>query len=587
VRYLIPLVVIFLGVTAYWARGDAFVRTQAMKASTIAEIFVEEDAIRVDLEIGVTDLPAFRNLLPDELLGKMNLESEGTAAERVARFFDEDWVIEDGAGERLRGTVRMMEGRQRIRRDEITGEPLPVPEGEEEAVVAVEILYPLKGRPEVLMFSPPQRAGGGGVSASVGFVAYHEGVPVNDFRYLSGRAILYLDWQDPWYSKFRNPNLQRTYSAPIQGFLYVENFEVRKEIVARPLDLQSWIDLGLEGKEIIKASEQAAIKEKVAAFLGKHCPVMIDGERVTMVLDRIHFIRRTLKGTVVIDLPEDLPVASATIGAIFVAPIKGLPQTVTMDWDLFNERIQVIEAVATDEAGGMPSRLMPDMATLEWKNYLKNPTVPSFAEIAPPPTANRISIPVVSLWCLLLFLIILRGVYVQRMGVSKLAKVTGIFAFIGIFSLWNFGRITVPNPFHRQAMLSGEEKEEVIGGLLRNTYRAFDFREESVIYDTLERSVEGDLLTEVYLDIQKALELQGQGGARARVTAVELLGVEAVPFEGGPAFEANCTWTVSGSVGHWGHIHQRQNQYEALLRVEPSEEAWKITGLELLDEKRL
>jgi hypothetical protein len=42
-----------------------------------------------------------------------------------------------------------------------------------------------------------------------------------------------------------------------------------------------------------------------------------------------------------------------------------------------------------------------------------------------------------------------------------------------------------------------------------------------------------------------------------------------------------------GSVGHRGHIHIRKNQYEADIAVEPVDGAWKITSLELLEEKRI
>ncbi|MDX2497992.1 MAG: hypothetical protein QNL11_08845 [Desulfobacterales bacterium] len=42
-----------------------------------------------------------------------------------------------------------------------------------------------------------------------------------------------------------------------------------------------------------------------------------------------------------------------------------------------------------------------------------------------------------------------------------------------------------------------------------------------------------------------------------------------------------------GSVGHRGHIHIRKNQYEADITVEPVDGAWKITSLELLEEKRI
>ena len=50
------------------AHADATMRTTAMVAPTIAEIFIETNAVRVELEIGSTDLEGFHNLLPDELL---------------------------------------------------------------------------------------------------------------------------------------------------------------------------------------------------------------------------------------------------------------------------------------------------------------------------------------------------------------------------------------------------------------------------------------------------------------------------------------------------------------------------------------
>ena len=42
-----------------------------------------------------------------------------------------------------------------------------------------------------------------------------------------------------------------------------------------------------------------------------------------------------------------------------------------------------------------------------------------------------------------------------------------------------------------------------------------------------------------------------------------------------------------GTVGHWGHVHTRVNQYDAIVKVKAIENNWKIVGLELLEEKRL
>ena len=65
-------------------------------------------------------------------------------------------------------------------------------------------------------------------AAAVGFVIYHKGVAVNDFRYLTAAQRLHLDWNDPWYSAFDTRNLRRQFYTPMAGFIYVEPYEVRK-----------------------------------------------------------------------------------------------------------------------------------------------------------------------------------------------------------------------------------------------------------------------------------------------------------------------------------------------------------------------
>ena len=126
----------------------------------------------------------------------------------------------------------------------------------------------------------------------------------------------------------------------------------------------------------------------------------------------------------------------------------------------------------------------------------------------------------------------------------------------------------------------------MVSGLLHNIYRAFDFREEEQIYDMLDRSVQGDLLTRIYLETRTGLELANQGGARAKVKEVEVVELST---EGGEAggFLATAVWHVTGSVGHWGHVHQRQNQYRAELGVAAQDGAWKLVALEVLEEERL
>ena len=138
----------------------------------------------------------------------------------------------------------------------------------------------------------------------------------------------------------------------------------------------------------------------------------------------------------------------------------------------------------------------------------------------------------------------------------------------------------------QRARVSDAEASRVVADLLHNVYRAFDFRAEEDIYDVLSQSVGGDLLTDIYLDTRRGLELENQGGARAKVKQIDLESVTARPSEDG-GFLANASWVVGGTVGHWGHLHQRRNKYQAKLDIRPVDGVWKLVDMEVLQEERL
>ena len=318
-------------------RADAIVQSNAMFSTTIAEIFIDEQAVVVDFEVGLNDVPAFANLLPDELYERLDNEPL-PLAQRAQRFFAEDFLLVPDQGEALRGEIIAMGPEERVRRDTITGEPLPVDEDAAEIVVRMRLGYELTGQPAELniVLGPVMQR------ASIGFVAYHKTVAVNDFRYLTAIQTLRLDWQDPWYTSFTARGLRRSQFAPMSGFIYVEPYEVRKEIIVRPKDLQQWIDLGLEGRETIPVEIQDEIKRKVGEFLREKQPVEIDGQVIEPELARVNFLARSLRTSLVIDPPQELPIDSAIMGVIFVYPVvEPLPQRVTMDWDMFMMKCEV------------------------------------------------------------------------------------------------------------------------------------------------------------------------------------------------------------------------------------------------------
>ncbi len=138
-------------------RADAIVVSRAMFASTIAEYFVEEDRVRVELEIGAGDLPIFRNLMPDALYQDLGFGDEPLAA-RVERFFAEDMaILVDGVP--LAGGVIAMGPETRVRRDPVTGDPIVDDEEEPEVVIRATLVYPFVGQPESLALTAPPASG--------------------------------------------------------------------------------------------------------------------------------------------------------------------------------------------------------------------------------------------------------------------------------------------------------------------------------------------------------------------------------------------------------------------------------------------
>ena len=217
---------------------------------------------------------------------------------------------------------------------------------------------------------------------------------------------------------------------------------------------------------------------------------------------------------------------------------------------------------------------------LRWENFLKFPELPTLTDIEKPPTALQ-QIAAWARWVMLAVSILLLVFVVRNLGQRRSVATrfaTALVPVLGLAMLFFYQ--------HRQVEMDDERLQQLVGDLLHNVYRAFDYRGEEVIYGVLEKSVSGDLLTDIYLETQKGLELANQGGARVKVKSTEISDVELVDRDGNQLTIAS-EWSVSGSVGHWGHVHQRSNGYRANLEISEIDGAWKLTGLEILEEQRL
>ncbi len=374
------------------------------------------------------------------------------------------------------------------------------------------------------------------------------------------------------------------------SFLYVEPYEVRHEILTRVKDLEQWVDLGLRGDEYIEPDELEGLRQRIGEFLLHKNTVRVDGRALKPILDRISYVKVAITGIQLIENPERLDISTAIVGVIISYITDGLPQEVTVNWELFTDQIRRVPATAIDPAGPLVSYVEPQDNVHKWTNVLKKYQMPTVEAIAVAGSLGRVNVPVGSLAFLAVLLpmgwqIARRRRHGKSVAVPIMAMVALLAASLATYP---YTQVSVAKPTAIAGSLEGEPAQVLLHTLLKNVYRAFDFREEGDVYDKLALSVSGDLLANIYLQNRASFAVQKAGGAQAKIKQVEILDVTAEKIADRPlAFAFKSKWTAMGTVGHWGHVHTRKNLYDAIVTVTAVDGNWKITNLELLEEKRV
>lgn len=573
------------------AKADWINLTGAETSPNIAEVYILDDHVKLVLEIYVGDLQEFPQLIPDDFF-KEKPKDRPALQQRLHDFSKTRFQLTTGSGERLLAESLLAEPRLRKDRyspfagmtNPYTGQRIAAAPADKRVLYA-ELIYPFGGKPDRITLTPPLQEDGR-PRVSIGFIAYHKAVPVIDFRYLGTAVTVNLDWHDPWYTKFDNPNLKRHHKSALMSYLYIEPYEVRHEILVRVRDLEHWMDLGLRDREFIELDELEPLKRRVGEFLKDKNPVRIDGVAVAPILDRMDYVRVAITGIQILQQPERLETSTAILGVILAYITDGLPQEVTTKWELFTSQIQQVPATSIDPAGPLLTYVEPGDPIHRWTNFLKNYKAPTVAPVTADTSLTSVNVPVISLLCLigLIPMSILISRQKQRRGsiaVIALLVVVAVVAF-------PFARVSIAKPGLAAPELADADAKAVLQDLLSNVYRAFDFREEEDVYDKLAHSVNGELLADVYLQNRQSMQIQRAGGAQARVKEVEVMEVTA---ERNPdqafSYQLAAKWSALGTVGHWGHVHTRQNLYDAVITINVVDGVWKISALDVLEEKRV
>ncbi len=373
--------------------------------------------------------------------------------------------------------------------------------------------------------------------------------------------------------------------SPIRGFLIVEPFEVRVEFLLEAEPLREFLELPA-GDTLDVATTREQLKKRAASWPKTQFTVTTDAGPLTTELNRIDFVRPDPELGIAVDDREQIPITEAKIGLVFAAKIPAPPGEVNLDWRFFTAQIQ--EAIIEFGSPGKWSAriLTPSENTVTWENTDNELTMPTLERIPVPNNRKPLNLPL-SLIAAAIGMVFIGIIAKAKSGAPAWAGICLIICIAAAFFLRKAPRIPLPNPFAKVEMVTADVAENVTYSLLRNVYKAFEYRSESDVYDALDRSVAGDLLEKIYLEIQASLQLENQGGARVRVYNVDLRKCEPTEQTEASGFIADCNWITAGTVTHWGHTHERTNRYEAVLTIDPIADAWKLSALKLVNEERI
>jgi hypothetical protein len=485
--------------------------------------------IRADAVVHRDKLDITLTVLPEDVMlsaGAFKIVSGWVAkadilkgADAHPKFLLDGLVILDEDGHRLSGKVTSVD-LPPITGDRILADDLLA------TTIVYRVEYPLAKPPARLSFQQHYNIATSTMPVMTQLTVTREGLNSSTMMQVPDGAnpeTVAFDWTETATSSTGTV----TTVTPLSSFdvtdtyLYIQNEEVRVEILMPLTTLETWFPIKRANPEILQPLEQVVIRTDLEKFLTSQNQLKIDGLLVKPRLDRYDFYGLDYRDFSVSPGHKRLNAASARLGAILTYSTKGAPRHIEFTWTLFNPREPTVRAVVFAYDKGSRLLFQPDKATFVWDN----PGEPPLPKVEAVPT--------------------------------------------------------------RENAADDAARAALSETLLRNVYRGFDYRSEKDIYEALARSVQGELLADLYLKIKQGLILQEQGGAVARVKNVTVTKSEPAVGQIKGGFVERVTWQVEGTVEHWGHIHTRVNEYTADLGIAPSHGTWKINSMDVVKQSQV
>ena len=562
-----------------------------------ASVYVQPKVVSASIELLLEDLYLFHDLKPNDadFLSASEIER---GIELHGEFVSERFVIRDGDGLQQKPTAMPTVTFQR----QPDGVALPELMSHK---LTFDLQYKFEAPIEFLTFEQQFSGNDAVLPAEMMLTVQQEGAgELLKKSLVSGHPeTLRIDWsgnrpdedaseeqRKKWLAEQANSTLGLSSYSSIYSFLYIDDYEVRHEILIPLMTLQESIELPRNDRAFLSPVEQDAIAGTLSDHFLKHNPIQIDGDLRVPTVVQCRFVGVNFRDLAQQAQRRSVAMASGRVGIILSYPLDRPAQTLRLKWDLFSESVFAVK-VAVVEGESVRRVVLSKVGhrnVFDWSAQESPGPVPIQSVDGPLPEHQKVSWLKYAIGTLPFGLVC---IFVQLIPKSRRRVALGLAACSGLLLVGIFPhKLTTP---WSTPSISNECEAAVCHDLLPQIYEAFRYRSEERIYDALATTVHGELLQDVYLQLLNGLKMQQQGGAIARIDEIRITNSRSVNDDGAlspssrPQFEQQCTWSVSGEVEHWGHRHRRENQFTGRLRIEWIDDRWSLAELNLLEERQL
>jgi hypothetical protein len=589
-----PWLVFILAAARLLAAGTAQAHPISVSDGTID---LSEQGVTLRLTVFIEDFFLFHGLSADRN-NRLDSVALAAAAVRHASFLEDHLHLIDREGKRFEGSVALVRSPELPKEGVLIDDLMNYP-------VEYRIAWPMATRPEFLTFVHDFGGDRTFVPSVMRLTVRRSGVEIDYLPQLEKKRPLTLriDWDQAPVPLTAGQQQRRererreqdaamgfaSYGA-VYSFLYVERLAVRHEILVPLLTLGSFLEIPSDDSYGVSVEAQDALKPALARLFRQRNAVHLDGMRVMPTVDRIDFYGLDFQDFALRAPRRQLNLMNARVGIILTYPAMDAFRQIEVNWDLFNQQIRSVRATLFTDDQTLPVLFSIYHPQLRWEQNRPG-NLPPLQPVAAPWPPPPLTVPWLSI--IALCMLVATGVSAHLRGRPSGWRLAVVLSMLSLLTAaaWQPVRLTVANPLTAGQVPDAETAGAVTEALLRNLYCAFEHREEGEIYDALARSVDGDLLHRLYLMIHQGRLMQEQGGAVSRIREVRAIDGDLDSARGRrdnpDSFQYRIRWQVTGTVEHWGHIHERLHQYQARFEVHPRHGEWKITGFEVLDEQRL